>query len=32
MRTLIVSEFVALDGVMDASGGEPTRPHLIPHR
>jgi dihydrofolate reductase len=27
MRTLIVSEFVSLDGVMEAPGGEPTHPH-----
>jgi dihydrofolate reductase len=27
MRTLVVSEFVSLDGVMEAPGGEPTHPH-----
>jgi dihydrofolate reductase len=27
MRQLIVSEFVTLDGVMEAPGGEPTHPH-----
>ena len=27
MRTLIISEFVTLDGVMEAPGGEPTHPH-----
>ncbi|MBO0848669.1 MAG: dihydrofolate reductase family protein [Pseudonocardia sp.] len=27
MRTLIVSEFVTLDGVMEAPGGEPGHPH-----
>lgn len=27
MRTLIVTEFVTLDGVVEAPGGEPTHPH-----
>ena len=27
MRKLIVSEFITLDGVMEAPGGEPTHPH-----
>jgi dihydrofolate reductase len=27
MRKLIVSEFMTLDGVMEAPGGEPTHPH-----
>jgi len=27
MRTRIVSEFVTMDGVMEAPGGEPTHPH-----
>lgn len=27
MRTLIVSEFMTLDGVVEAPGGEPTHPH-----
>jgi dihydrofolate reductase len=34
MRTLIVSEFITLDGVVEAPGGEPTHPHAgwtMPH-
>jgi dihydrofolate reductase len=34
MRKLIVTEFVTLDGVVEAPGGEPTHPHTgwtIPH-
>ena len=27
MARLIVSEFVSLNGVMEAPGGEPTHPH-----
>jgi dihydrofolate reductase len=27
MRTLVVSEFITLDGVIEAPGGEPTHPH-----
>jgi dihydrofolate reductase len=27
MRTLIVTEFISLDGVVEAPGGEPTHPH-----
>ena len=27
MRTLVVSEFITLDGVVEAPGGEPTHPH-----
>ena len=34
MRTLTVSEFISLDGVVEAPGGEPTHPHAgwtMPH-
>ena len=34
MRSLIVTEFVTLDGVVEAPGGEPTHPHAgwtMPH-
>jgi dihydrofolate reductase len=34
MRTLIVTEFITLDGVVEAPGGEPTHPHsgwTVPH-
>jgi dihydrofolate reductase len=27
VRTLVISEFMTLDGVMEAPGGEPTHPH-----
>jgi dihydrofolate reductase len=27
MRTLIVTEFITLDGIVEAPGGEPTHPH-----
>ena len=27
MRTLIATEFITLDGVIEAPGGEPTHPH-----
>lgn len=34
MRSLIVSEFITLDGVVEAPGGEPSHPHsgwTVPH-